>query len=304
MRTDDDSWGIAGKVGSTALATAMVRAAENVRSGGLFTDPFAQCFLDAAVAQGWRNPYATEAWHRNDYEDPATAAFRQASTDCAVCRTRFIDDFLRAGTDRQVVLLAAGLDTRAWRLPWTEGSVVYELDQPGVLDFKSETMAAHATRPSARRCAVPIDLRDDWPAALLAAGFDSTAPAVWVAEGLVPYLPPTGQDVLFERITSLSAPGSRLIVDVYGPEFYEPERLRAMFARMNQTTREEVYSTEELFFSGDRADVAEWLAGHGWTTTAAPTLDVMAELGRPAPDDMPAGALSDFFVSAHRVAQG
>ena len=162
MRTDDDSWGIAGKVGSTALATAMVRAAENVRSGGLFTDPFAQCFLDAAVAQGWRNPYATEAWHRNDYEDPATAAFRQASTDCAVCRTRFIDDFLRAGTDRQVVLLAAGLDTRAWRLPWTEGSVVYELDQPGVLDFKSETMAAHATRPSARRCAVPIDLRDDW----------------------------------------------------------------------------------------------------------------------------------------------
>src|SRR5690242_16215898 len=94
VRADDDSWDIAGKVGSTALATAMVRAAETVREGGLFTDPFAQYFLDAAVAAGWRNPYGTEDWHRNEYEDPATAAFRTASTDCAVCRTRFIDDFL------------------------------------------------------------------------------------------------------------------------------------------------------------------------------------------------------------------
>lgn len=282
----------------------MVRAAETAREDGLFIDPFAQLFLDAAVAQGWRNPYGTEAWHRNDYEDPATAAFRQASTDCAVCRTRFIDDFLSAGTERQVVLLAAGLDTRAWRLPLAEDCAIYELDQPGVLDFKLNTVAEHAGQSLARRCAVPIDLRYDWPQALTAAGFDASVSTAWVAEGLLPYLPPVGQDLLFERINALSAPGSRLVVDVYGPEFYEPDRLRAMFARMNETTREEVYSSEELFFSGDRANVAEWLAGHGWMTEVSPTADVMAELGRAAPDGMPPGALSDFFLTAYRTAQG
>lgn len=76
VRSEDDSWDIAGNVGSTALATAMVRAAETLRDDRLFADPFAQRFIDAAVAQGWQNPYGTDAWRAEDYDDPAVAQFR------------------------------------------------------------------------------------------------------------------------------------------------------------------------------------------------------------------------------------
>ncbi|OBG83441.1 hypothetical protein A5699_04055 [Mycobacterium sp. E802] len=298
-RSEDDSWDIAGKVGSTALATAMVRAAETLRDDRLFTDPFAQHFIDSAVAKGWQNPYGTQDWHSADYDDPAVAQFRQASTNGAACRTRFIDDFLRDGSANQVVLLAAGLDARAWRLPWRTGVVVYELDQPGVLEFKSDTMQGE--RPSARRCPVPIDLRQDWPAALSAAGFEPDEPTDWVAEGLLPYLPPNSQDQLFERVHRLSAPGSRLVVDIYPPDFYNQENLRAMFARMNETTRAEVYSSDELFFTeGHRADIAEWLTERGWTTSGKVTAEVMAELGRRPPENLPVGTLSYQYLSAHR----
>ncbi|MGA5464770.1 SAM-dependent methyltransferase [Mycobacterium sp. NPDC050041] len=297
-RTEGDSWDISENVGTTALATAMVRAAETTRDDRLTADPFAQHFLDAAVAQGWKNPYATEAWNRNEYDDPAVARFRQASTDWAACRTRFIDDFLTAGGERQIVILAAGLDARAWRLTWSDGTVVYELDQPGVLEFKDTTMRSQDAEPATARRAVPIDLRHDWPAALTPAGFDPGMPTAWVAEGLLPYLPPAAQDLLFERIHQFSAAGSRLVVDAYTPEFYA--NTAETFRRMNETTREEVYSGEQLFFAGERADVVEWLADRGWSTRAAVAVDVMAKFGRPAPDGVPAGSLSSTFVTAHR----
>lgn len=133
--------------------------------------------------------------------------------------------------------------------------------------------------PATRRCAVPIDLRHDWPNALVAADFDPAEPTDWVAEGLLPYLPAAGQDQLFDRINEHSAPGSRLVVDIYPPEFYDQDNLRAMFARMNETTGADVYSSEEPFCADERrADVAEWLAERGWTTSAELTVDVMTEL--------------------------
>jgi methyltransferase (TIGR00027 family) len=141
-------------------------------------------------------------------------------------RTLFFDEFLLAAAAdgvTQAVILAAGLDARAWRLDWPAGTVVYELDQPKVLDFKTSTLEAHGITPLATHVGVPIDLRHDWPAALRAAGFNPGAPTAWAAEGLLPYLTAAAQDALFERIASLSAPGSRVAVEEFTSDFYSAE---------------------------------------------------------------------------------
>src|SRR5699024_6712569 len=114
---------------------------------------------------------------------------------------------------RQVVILASGLDSRAYRLAWPAGTVVFEIDQPKVLSYKAATLAAHGVTPSTDRREVPMDLRQDWPAALRAAGFDPAAPTAWLAEGLLMYLPADAQDRLFEQVTALSVPGSRIAVE-------------------------------------------------------------------------------------------
>ena len=125
-------------------------------------------------------------------------------------RTKYFDEYFVEATDngvRQVVILASGLDSRAYRLPWPDGTVVYEIDQPQVIEFKTTTLAGIGAQPTATRRTVAIDLRADWPTALQAAGLDTTAPTAWLAEGLLIYLPPDAQDRLFDNITALSAPG-------------------------------------------------------------------------------------------------
>ena len=111
------------------------------------------------------------------------------------------------------MILASGLDSRAYRLPWPAGTVVYEIDQPQVIDFKTTTLAGIGAEPTATRRTVPIDLREDWPTALKAAGLDTTAPTAWLAEGLLIYLPPEAQDRLFDNITALSVPGSTIATE-------------------------------------------------------------------------------------------
>ena len=115
------------------------------------------------------------------------------------------------------MILASGLDSRPYRLPWPDGTVVYEIDQPKVIEFKTETMTAIGATPTAERRAVAIDLREDWPAALRRSGFDDSQPTAWSAEGLLVYLPPEAQDRLFDNITALSAPGSQLATE-YHPD--------------------------------------------------------------------------------------
>ena len=109
--------------------------------------------------------------------------------------------------------MAAGLDARAYRLPWPDGTVVFEVDQPDVIEFKTKTLAELGAKPTADRRTVAIDLRDDWPQALLDTGFNPNSPTAWIAEGLLIYLPPQAQDLLFDNINELSAPGSRLATE-------------------------------------------------------------------------------------------
>src|ERR1700756_5545615 len=223
-RTDNDSWEITESVGATALGVASSRAAETRSENPLITDPFAQVFIDAAGDGVWN-------WHSVPLPpevieaEPEVPLQMQAMIGYMACRRAFFDTFFldatRAGI-RQAVILAAGLDARSWRLPWPDGVTVYELDQPKVLDFKASTLAEHGAEPARDRVAVPVDLRQDWPTALRQNGFDASAPSVWSAEGLTPYLPAAAQQLLLERIHELTLTGSRVAVDARGRDFGGP----------------------------------------------------------------------------------
>lgn len=283
-RTEGDSWDITESVGATALGVAWSRAQENATECPLFTDSYAQMFIDAAVQRGWQPP-------------PAHLAERIRSIGgYAASRTKWFDEFFIAaganGID-QAVILAAGLDARAWRLPWTDGTVVYEIDQPKVLAFKAETLRRHDATPTARYSAVPIDLRDDWPRALRDAGFDADEPTAWAAEGLLPYLPAAGQDLLFERIHELSARGSRIAVESFGAGFFDPEYLAGRREQLRKYREDagaekDAFDVADLWFIEDRTEVTDWLTDHGWEVTVIAAAELMDRYGRCAagePDD-------------------
>src|ERR1700744_3536022 len=229
-RTDNDSWEITQSVGATALGVAAARAAETESDNPLINDPFARVFVDAAGEGIW-SLYADPALIAKAIEiEPAVQGRIQVMVDFMATRTAFFDEFFLNAADtgvRQVVILAAGLDARTWRLPWPDGTVVYELDQPKVLDFKGTTLREHGANPTARLVNIAIDLRQDWPKALQEAGFDPSQPSAWSAEGLVRYLPAQAQDLLFERIVSLSAPGSWLASNVPGQNFTDPKTVQS-----------------------------------------------------------------------------
>lgn len=265
-RTHDDSWDITESVGATALGVAVARAAESDCDCPLFTDRYAQLFVDAATERGW---------------DPSPAAQRLPLVgNYAAVRTKWFDEyFIAAGANgiEQAVILAAGLDARAWRLPWIHGSVVYEIDQPQVLAFKADTLAARGARPATQYQAVPIDLRADWPKALREAGFDPSTPTAWSGEGLLPFLPAAGQDLLFERILTLSAPGSRIAVEAPSPSFFDQDYL--------ERRRQAFPDTADLWFIEARTDLVQWLTDRGWAVTAIDALKLMKRYDRsPAAD--------------------
>jgi methyltransferase (TIGR00027 family) len=223
----------------------------------------------------------------------------------AASRTRWFDEFfVAAGASgiRQSVILAAGLDARAWRLPWIPDSVVFEIDQPQVLQFKSEVLTAHRVTPKARHVAVGVDLRHDWPKALREAGFDITEPTAWSVEGLLPYLPAEAQTLLFERITELSARDSRIAVEAFGKGFFSEENLarrRELIDRMRAEAAEsgdDMPDPAQLWFIEDRPDVAEWLSERCWQVAALPADDLMARYHRMLPTDTTEGTMSTEFV--------
>ena len=309
-RTDDDSWDITESVGATALGVAAARAAETESERPLFRDPFARVFLDAAGQGMWSVFDRSAASGELADVDPDLFAGMQTMVSFFASRTAFIDDFFAAATDagvRQVVILAAGLDARAWRLKWPDGTRVFELDQPKVLEFKSRTLREHGAKPRAARIEVPIDLRRDWPAALRQAGFDPAVPTAWSAEGLLRYLPSEAQDLLFERIQTLSCVGSRVVVNALTNEALDPRRLareRELMRRVRTVAADHgaigIPDVDALWYAEKRSDVALWLADHGWQVSAAPVAGVMARYGRRVVGD-DATDLPGVVISAQRV---
>ena len=298
-RTDNDSWEITESVGSTALGVAAARAAETVSENPLIQDPFAQVFLDAAGPGMWSLTSEPKLSAALAEREPDVGAHLQVMVDFMAVRTKWFDElFLDAVSSgiRQVVILASGLDSRSWRLPWPDGTTVYELDQAKVLEFKSGTLQRHGAQPAARLVNVAVDLRDDWPKALQQAGFDASAPTMWSAEGLLRYLPAAAQDLLFERIDSLSAPGSRLATNGPSKHAVDPELLasqREQSIRFRAAAAEvlgaEIPNVEELWYPESRTEIVDWLGEHGWEASAIGMADLLARHGRNVPpaDVMP-----------------
>jgi methyltransferase (TIGR00027 family) len=183
-------------------------------------------------------------------------------------------------------------------LSWPAGTVVYEIDQPQVIAFKTDTLAGLGAVPTADRRAVSIDLRDDWPKALAEAGFDVTQPSAWSAEGLLPYLPPEAQDRLFDHITALSAPGSRLATEhVPDPNAFSDERLRRISERWQSFGFN--LNAADLFYRGERNVVVDYLNTHNWEVSAHPAKELYAHNGFEFPENELTAAFGDMsYVAA------
>lgn len=282
-RTDDDSWDLGSSVGATATMVAAARALASTEPDALINDPWA---ADLVRAVG------TEFFTRlvdHDIEIPPGSAGDgvRLLTDSIAVRTRFFDDFFvdagRAGI-RQAVILAAGLDSRSYRLSWADGTVIYEIDQPRVIDFKNHTMAALGAAPGADLRWVAVDLREDWPAALRATGFDPAEPSAWSAEGLLMYLPPDAQDRLFDNITALTGPGSRLATEFHGGDFGQSLAERSTDIAGQWADHGFDVDLSALFYPGERNHVVDYLGARGWRVTTRARRQLFADYGREFPE--------------------
>jgi methyltransferase (TIGR00027 family) len=295
-RTDGDTWGPASSVGATATMVAASRALASQGPDALLDDPLA----DPLVRAVGLDPFVRILDGEINFEDDPLLN-RKTRTEQITVRTRFFDDFFTSAAKdgvRQAVILASGLDTRAYRLRWPAGTVVYEIDQPQVIEFKTNTLAALGATPTADRRAIGIDLRDDWPAALWKGGFDVTQPTAWSAEGLLPYLPPEAQDRLFDHITALSAPGSRLATEhVPDPNAFTNERVQRISERWRRFGFN--LNAADLFYQGERSVVVDYLTTHGWRVTAHPAKELYARNGFEFPEDEMTAAFGEMsYVAA------
>jgi methyltransferase (TIGR00027 family) len=284
-RTDQDSWDLASSVGATATMVAAARALASAGTNPIINDPFAAPLVRAVGLDFFRRLVDGDIVGSEAYD--GSAKDMALETDSIAVRTRFFDDFfLNAARDgiRQSVILAAGLDARAYRLAWPPGSVVYEVDQPKVVEFKTTAMSNLGAAPTADRRTVSIDLRDDWPAALRRNGFNVTQPTSWSAEGLLMYLPPDAQDRLFESITELSAPGSKLATEYHpdsGPTMTErAQKFNDRWAKLGCDI-----DLSGLFFEGERSNVVDYLTDRGWQVSARKRRDLFGEYGLEFHDD-------------------
>src|SRR5436190_18795833 len=179
-RTDNDTWDLASSVGATATMVAAARAVASKADDRLIDDPFAEPLVRAVGVDLWTR-VATGDFDLFSLDQDAAVGMQRMTDNMAV-RTKFFDEFFLSATGagvRQAVILASGLDSRAYRLAWPAGTTVFEIDQPAVLGGKSAAMADLGATPTADRRTVAVDLRDDWPSALVAAGVDATAPTAW-----------------------------------------------------------------------------------------------------------------------------
>jgi methyltransferase (TIGR00027 family) len=292
-RTDNDTWDLASSVGATATMVAAQRALANRE--GLIDDPFAEPLVRAVGVDFFTR--ALDGEIQLDEVDPEFN-MRRAAEGMTV-RTRWFDklftDAAAAGV-RQAVILAAGLDARACRLDWPAGTTVYELDQPEVIEFKTATLAY--AQPKADRRTIAIDLRNDWPKALLDNGFDTSIPTAWIAEGLLIYLPPEAQDLLFDRIDELSAVGSRVATEhIPDVTMFSDERSQRITDRLKKYGHD--IEMKDLIYHGERSHVIDYLTGHGWEVTAQTMREAYAANGFEFPEQETVGMFADLsYVSA------
>jgi methyltransferase (TIGR00027 family) len=296
-RTDNDTWDLASSVGATATLVAAARAAASRETEPLIDDPFAEPLVRAVGIDFFTKIASGDL----PTPDDQTVMGVTRMTDNMAVRTKFFDEFFldaaagpvasdgaaagpvasdgaaHAGI-RQVVILASGLDSRAYRLDWPAGMVVFEIDQPEVIAFKTQTLAEQGAAPTCDRRTVAMDLRYDWASALREAGFDPQAPTAWSAEGLLGYLPPEAQDRLLDTVTDLSAPGSRVAIDCAPPSSpEEQEESRERMATMSEHWRENGFELDfgDLVYLGERNEASAYLADHGWQASSAPVNDLL-----------------------------
>jgi methyltransferase (TIGR00027 family) len=284
-RTDNDTWDLASSVGATATMVAAARAMASRAPQPLIDDPFAEPLVRAVGIDFFTKVLDGEislAQADDPHFDPSQVI------DLLAVRTKFFDDFFldsAAAGIRQAVILASGLDSRAYRLPWPSRTVVFEIDQQAVIDFKTGTLSKLGAEPIAQHRPVAVDLRDDWPSALRANGFDATQPTAWSAEGLLAYLPPDAQDRLFDEITAMSAKDSRLATE-YHPQgsAFLAERNKLMARQWSDHGLDLDLST--LMYHGERNPATDYLAGRGWRLTTQTRAELFAAYGRQMPDDL------------------
>jgi methyltransferase (TIGR00027 family) len=264
-------------------------ALESRRADRLFEDPLAEAL---AGEEGFR---LMEQWRLPGMpvENPTIAP-----------RTRFYDDLVvEAVADGigQVVLLAAGMDTRAFRLPLPAEVVVFELDLRELLEQKQAILEQHHAQPRCDRLVVAADLADDdWQQALTTTGFDDAAPAVLIAEGLSYYLTEDENARLLDDLASLSAPGSRLGIDIVSRDGLENPAVVPFF---------EFMAARGIRWQFGTNDPARFLAAHGWHAQVTDFDAFARRLGRWPPPGVPetiaaraAAASRSYFVRAERAA--
>jgi methyltransferase (TIGR00027 family) len=280
-RTENDSWDLATSVGATATMVAAGRARATRADNPLIEDRFAEPLV-RAVGVDFFTRWASGDLDPVDVDVPGAPWGMQRMTDIQAARTRYIDAFFAdamAAGIRQVVILASGLDARAYRLPWAAGTTVYEIDQPQVIEFKTATIAELGSKPTADVRSVPIDLRHDWPAALQRAGFDTGRPAAWAAEGLLGFLPPEAQDRLLDNVTALSADGSQLVAEVFVNSGTNQQALNAAIQKWHEHGLD--VELDDLGFPGERNDVATYLKDRGWHPVRTGLNELLADNGLP-----------------------
>ncbi len=304
-RSDNDTWDLASSVGATATMVAAARAVASRADDPVINDPFAEPLV-RAVGVDFFTKLASGELTAADLDAGDGGSSPVGITrfaDGMAARTRFFDDFFTdaaAAGIRQAVILASGLDARSYRLDWPADMVLYEIDQPEVIAFKKQALAGLGAKPTTDLRTVAIDLRQDWPAALAAAGFDASRPTAWIAEGLFGYLPPDAQDRLLDQIDELSAPGSRLAAEGV-PSHHEgdAEEMREKMKEPTDLWRSHGFDLDfsELVFLGERAEVTEYLRGHGWTADGVPSNGLLVRYGL-TPMDPDEGFADVVYVSA------
>ncbi|WP_438387380.1 SAM-dependent methyltransferase [Actinopolyspora saharensis] len=270
-------WDITTGVGVTALAVASGRAVESGRDDRLISDPHAAALVGAAESPVKMPVSPTEE-----------APLLKRMADYVAVRTRYFDDwFAEAGARgvRQAVILASGLDTRAFRAEWPEGFRLFEIDQPKVLEFKDSILGSESARARCERHALGMDLREDWAHELVRAGFDTAQPTAWLAEGLSPYLPAEAESGLLNTVHSLSSPGSRLVI--------EHTELPANLAhsQLNEVALQWGIDMTELMSGERKPDPAERLRPAGWNVSREAFTDIAEQYGRQLPSDDPLGTV-------------